>query len=68
MANSKILLASKVGDAVGSAKITDMWQTHYFELFNSVHDTSSKRYVSEHIVAVSSKCIVSISLVMSQKA
>ena len=31
MANSKIPLASKVGDAVGSAKITDMWQTHYSE-------------------------------------
>ena len=26
MANSKIPLASKVGDAVGSAKTTDMWQ------------------------------------------
>ena len=61
MANSKIPLASKVGDAVGSAKITDMWQTHYSELLNSVHDTSSKSFVSEHIDAVSSESIISIS-------
>ena len=57
----KIPLASKVGDAVDSAKITNMWQTHYSELFNSVHDTSSKSFVSEHINAVSSGSIVSIS-------
>ena len=61
MANSKIPLASKVGDAVGNAKITDMWQTHYSELLNSVHDTSSKSFVSEHIDAVSSESIVLIS-------
>ena len=52
MANSKILLASKVGDAASSAKITDMWQTHHSELLNSVHDTSSKSLVSEHIEMV----------------
>ena len=47
---------------VGSAKITDMWQIHYSELLNSVHDTSSKSFVnSEHINAVSSESIVSIS-------
>ena len=61
MATSKIPLASKVGDAVGRAKITDMWQTHYSELLNSVHDTSSKSFVSEHIDAVSSESIISIS-------
>ena len=61
MANSKIPLASKVRDAVGSAKITDMWQTHYSELLNSLHDTSSKSFVSKHIDAVSSESIVSIS-------
>ena len=61
MANSKIPQASKVGDVVGSDKITDMWQTHYFELLNSIHDTSSKSFVSEHIDAVSSESIISIS-------
>ena len=60
MANSKIPLASNVGDAVGSAKITDMWQTHYSELLNSVHDTSSESFVSEHIDAISSESIISI--------
>ena len=57
----KIPLASKVGDAVDSDEITVMWQTHYSELFNSVHDTSSKSFVSEHIDAVPSESIVSIS-------
>ena len=63
MANSKIRLAFKDAfrDAVGSAKITDMWQTHYSDLLNSVHDTSLKSFVSEHIDAVSSESIVSIS-------
>ena len=46
---------------VGSIKITDMWPIHYSELLNSVHDTSSKSFVSEHIDAVSSESIVSIS-------
>ena len=46
---------------VGSVKITVMWQIHYSELLNSVHDTSSKSFVSEHIDAVSSESIVSIS-------
>ena len=61
MANSKFSPASKVGDAVGSPKITDMWQTHYSELLNSVHDTSSNSFVSEHIDVVSTESIVSIS-------
>ena len=60
MADSKIPLASKVVDAVGSAKITDMWQTHYSELLNSVHDTSSKSFLSEHIDAVSFESIALI--------
>ena len=38
-----------------------MWQIHYSELLNSVHDTSSKSFVSEHIDAVSSESIVLIS-------
>ena len=61
MTNSKFPLASKAGDAVGSAKTTDMWQTLYSELLNSVHDISSKSFVSEHIDAVLSESIVSIS-------
>ena len=39
-----------------------MWQTHYSELLNSVHDTSSKSFVSKHIDAVSSESIISICL------
>ena len=36
------------------------WQTQYSELLSSVHDTSSKGFVSKHIDAVSSESIVSI--------
>ena len=36
------------------------WKTHYSELLSSVHDTSSKGFVSKHIDAVSSESIVSI--------
>ena len=61
MANSKIPLASEVRDAVGSGKITDMWQSHYSELLNSVHDTSLKSFVSKHIDTLSSDSIDSIS-------
>ena len=52
MANTKIPLATKFGDAVGTADITVMWQTHFSELLNSVHDTSSKNFVCEHVDAV----------------
>ena len=52
MASSKIPLATKVGDAVGTADITAMWQAHFSDLLNSVHDTSSKSFVCEHVDAV----------------
>ena len=49
---TKIPLATKVGDAVGAADITAMWQAHFSKLLNSVHDASSKGYVCEHADAV----------------
>ena len=52
MASAKIPLATKVGDAVGNADITAMWQAHFSELLNSVHDISSKSFVCEHVDAV----------------
>ena len=52
MASFKIPLASKVGDTVGNADITAMWQAHFSELLNSVQDTSSKSIVCENVDAV----------------
>ena len=52
MASAKIPLATKVGDAVGTADITAMWQAHFSELLNSVQDISSKSFVCEHVDAV----------------
>ena len=52
MASTKIPLTTKVGDAVGTSDITAMWQAHFSELLNNVHDTSSKRFVCEHVDAV----------------
>ena len=52
MASAKIPLATKVGDAVGNDDITAMWQAHFSELLNSVHDISSKSFVCEHVDAV----------------
>ena len=52
MTNSKVPLASKVGDSVGSVEITDMWQTHFSDLLISVHNIDSKKFVCEHIDAV----------------
>ena len=52
MASSKIPLATKVRDAVGNADITAMWQAHFSEILNSVHFTSSKSFVCEHVDAV----------------
>ena len=40
MARTKIPLATKVGDAVGTADIIAMYQTHLSELRNSVHNTT----------------------------
>ena len=39
----------KIEDAVGTADITAMWQTHFSELLKSVHDTSPKSFVCEHV-------------------
>ena len=41
MTNSNVLLASKVGDAVGNEKNTDVWHDHFSEILNSVHNTNS---------------------------
>ena len=60
MASTRIPLATKVGDVVGTADITAMWQTHFFELLNSVHDDSSKSFVSEHVNAVLTDSRVSV--------
>ena len=60
MANSKVPLASKVENAVGSHEITDMWQSHFSDLLNSVHNTDSKGFVSIHIDAVDSDLYITI--------
>ena len=52
MSNSKVPLTFKVGGSVGSVEITYMWQTHFSDLLNSVHNIDSKNYVCEHIDAV----------------
>ena len=38
-----------MGDAVGNKNITLLWQEHFSTLLNSVHNTDSKEFVSEHI-------------------
>ena len=60
MANSKVPLASKVENAVGNHKITDMWKIHFSDLLNSVHNTDSKGFVSNHIDAVDSESHITI--------
>ena len=52
IASTKIPLATKVGDAVDNADITAIWQAHFSELLNSVHDISSKNFVCDHVDAV----------------
>ena len=47
--SSSIPLATKVDDAVGNKNITHLWQEHFSTLLNSVHNTDSKEFVSEHI-------------------
>ena len=46
--SSSIPLATKVGDAVGNKNITHFAE-HFSTLLNSVHNTDSKEFVSEHI-------------------
>ena len=60
MANSKVLQASKVENAVGNHEITDMWKIHFSKLLNSVQNTESKGLVSNHIDAVDSESHITI--------
>ena len=60
MANNKVPLASKVENAVGNHEITDMWKIHFSDLLNSVHNTDSKGFVSNHIDAVDSESHITI--------
>ena len=60
IANSKVPLASKVEYAIGNHEITDMWKIHFSDLLNSVHNTDSKDFVSNHIDAVDSESHITI--------
>ena len=44
--DSRVPLATKVGDAVGDASITKLWQDHFSALLNSVLNEGSKPFVS----------------------
>ena len=46
---NNIPLTTKVGDAVGSKNITQLWQDHFSTLLNSVHNIDSKEFVCENI-------------------
>ena len=61
VATSKIPLATKVGGAIGDEQISDMWHHHFSDLLNSVHNTDSKSFVSEHIDDMLPKTAISIS-------
>ena len=61
MASSKIPLATKVGGAVGDEQIFKMWHHNFSDLLNSVHNTDSKSFVSEHIDNTLPKTAISIS-------
>ena len=52
MATTKIPLVSKDRDAVGTADVIAMWQYHFLELLNSVHDTSWKSFAWEYVDAM----------------
>ena len=47
--DSRVPLATKVGDAVGDANITKLWQDHFSALLNSVQNERSKPFVCESI-------------------
>ena len=49
MRDDDFLLATKVGDAVGDANISKLWQDHFSTLLNSVRNNESKTYVCESI-------------------
>ena len=61
MATSKIPLATKVGVAIGDEQISDMWHHNFSDLLNSVHNTDSKSFVSEHIHDMLPKTVIFIS-------
>ena len=61
MASSKISLATKVGGAIGDEQISDMWHHSFSDLLNSVHNTNSKSFISEHIDDMLPKTAISIS-------
>ena len=46
---NNIPLTTKVGDAVGSKNITQLWQDHFSTLLNSVPNIDSKKFVCENI-------------------
>ena len=46
---NNIPLTTKVGDAVGSKNITQLWQDHFSTLLNSVHNIDSKEFFCENI-------------------
>ena len=45
MKSSKVPLAPKMGDSVGSKNIAQMWQDHFSALLNSVQNIESKVFV-----------------------
>ena len=47
--DSRVPLATKVGDAVGDANITKLWQDHFSALLNSMQNEGSKPFVCESI-------------------
>ena len=49
MNSSKVPLATKVGDSVGSKNIAQMWPDYFSALLNSVHYIDSKEFVCERI-------------------
>ena len=54
-------MATKVGGAIGDEQISDMGHHHFSDLLNSVHNTVSKSFVSEHIDDMLPKTAISIS-------
>ena len=62
MNSSKVPLATKVGDSVGSKNIAQMWQDHFSALLNSVQNIDSKEIVCERIEhRIADKEIVAVS-------
>ena len=62
MNSSKVPLATKVGDSVGSKNIAQMWQDHFSALLNSVQNIDSKEFVCERIEhGIADKEIVAVS-------